>query len=115
MPCESWPARLALTQPTATASASSGDAPAARSSAAPILTRRSASTVGITHPLRVFGSGELSPPAGQGDSVTLKPHAAPGSAPNPARRCLSLWDVSEGRHPSTIDADARRPQGPLGA
>src|SRR5262245_3849459 len=47
MPCESWPARLALTHPTATASASSCEAPAARSSAAPIFVRRSAPTVGI--------------------------------------------------------------------
>src|SRR5213080_4930188 len=46
-PCESWPARLALTQPTATASASSSDAPAARSSAALIRVRRSAWTIGM--------------------------------------------------------------------
>src|SRR5581483_3755450 len=49
-PCESWPARLALTQPTATAVASSSEAPEARSSALPILVRRSAWTVGMGSP-----------------------------------------------------------------
>src|SRR6266404_2789495 len=47
MPCESWPARLALTQPTATAPASSSDAPAALSSAAPMRVKRSACTEGM--------------------------------------------------------------------
>src|SRR5262249_44286562 len=47
IPWESWPTRLALTQPVATASASSWDAPAARSSAEPIWVKRSAGTVGM--------------------------------------------------------------------
>src|ERR1017187_668191 len=51
IPCESWPARLALTQPTATALASSSDAPAALSSAAPMRVRRSAWTIGMGVPL----------------------------------------------------------------
>src|SRR5882672_3064387 len=50
IPCESWPARLALTQPMATAFASSCDAPAARRRAVPIFVRRSAWTVGIEDP-----------------------------------------------------------------
>src|ERR1700730_7993618 len=49
-PCESWPARLALTQPTATAPASSSDAPAAFKSAAPMRVRRSAWTIGMGFP-----------------------------------------------------------------
>src|SRR3979411_2744599 len=51
MPCESCPARLALTQPVATALASSSDAPAALSSAVPIRVRRSAWTIGMGFPL----------------------------------------------------------------
>src|SRR5689334_23526752 len=51
IPCESWPARLALTQPTATARASSSDAPAPRSRAVPMRVRRSAWTIGIGFPL----------------------------------------------------------------
>src|SRR4030081_116665 len=47
MPWESCPARLALTQPVATALASSSDAPAALSSAVPIRVRRSAWTIGM--------------------------------------------------------------------
>src|SRR6266545_2428508 len=50
MPWESWPARLALTQPTATDLASSSDAPAALSIAAPMRVRRSAWTIGIGFP-----------------------------------------------------------------
>src|ERR1043166_1413661 len=50
-PCESWPARLALTQPTATAWASSSDAPEALRRAAPMRVRRSAWTIGIGLPL----------------------------------------------------------------
>src|SRR6478735_10243611 len=49
-PWESWPARLALTQPEATAWASSSDAPAAFSSAAPMRVRRSAWTIGMGFP-----------------------------------------------------------------
>src|SRR3982074_1079903 len=48
--CESWPARLALTQPVATALASSSDAPAALSSAVPMRVRRSAWTIGMGPP-----------------------------------------------------------------
>src|SRR5260370_4171904 len=47
VPCESWPARLALTQAVATALAYSSDAPAARSSAVPMRVRRSAWTIGM--------------------------------------------------------------------
>src|SRR5215831_21109987 len=50
MPWESWPARLALTQPVATASASACDAPAALRSAAPMRVRRSAFTIGMAFP-----------------------------------------------------------------
>src|SRR5215468_10730493 len=50
MPCESWPARLALTQPTATAFASSSEAPAALKSAVPIRERRSALTIRMGFP-----------------------------------------------------------------
>src|SRR3984893_17346616 len=50
-PWESWPARLALTQPTATALASSSDAPAALSRAAPMRVRRSACTIAMGGPL----------------------------------------------------------------
>src|SRR5262245_16035790 len=46
-PCESWPARLALTQPTETAAASSSEAPEARSRAMPILVSCSAWTIGM--------------------------------------------------------------------
>src|SRR3954447_14172097 len=49
-PWESWPARLALTQPLATASASSSEAPAARRSAALMRVRRSAWTIGMAFP-----------------------------------------------------------------
>src|SRR5277367_2205138 len=51
MPWESWPARLALTQPTATALASSSVAPAALSNAVPIRLRRSGWTIGMGFPL----------------------------------------------------------------
>src|SRR5690242_7026006 len=47
MPWESWPARLALTHPEATACASPSEAPAALSSAAPMRVRRSAWTIGM--------------------------------------------------------------------
>src|SRR5690242_2384443 len=50
MPWESWPARLALTQPTATAVASASDAPAAFNSAVPMRVRRSAWTIGMGFP-----------------------------------------------------------------
>src|SRR3954453_1399862 len=55
MPCESWPARLALTQPMATALASSSDAPAAFNKAVPIRVRRSAWTIGMGPPLEPPG------------------------------------------------------------
>src|SRR3984885_9132082 len=51
IPWESWPARLALTQPTPTALASSSDAPAALSKAAPMRVRRSACTIAMGVPL----------------------------------------------------------------
>src|SRR6202020_2990158 len=51
MPWESWPARLALTQPAATALASSSEAPAALSSAALIRLKRSAWMMGMGFPL----------------------------------------------------------------
>src|SRR5438046_3179950 len=50
IPCESCPARLALTQWRMTISASSAGAPLATSSASPIAFTRSAGTLGIVAP-----------------------------------------------------------------
>src|SRR6185437_2657594 len=110
MPWESWPARLALTQPEATARASSSEAPAALSSAAPMRVRRSAWTIGmgfLKMPAREYGSCLLSGghrlkrlERGQGQNIhaampalgVLRPrfHCAGNGAGRPAQETVNL-------------------------
>src|SRR5690242_4481698 len=91
MPWESWPARLALTQPDATAWASSSDAPAALSSAAPMRVRRSAWTIGM---------GFLKMPAREGGSCLLYDAASSQTAEARARPECPCRHAGDGPHPA---------------
>src|ERR1700722_5017601 len=111
-PCESWPARLALTQPVATAPASSSDAPAALSSAAPMRARRSAWTIGMGVPRdqcpRESGSCLLSPGSclwlmvskRWADGNDLEPEICPcATQPGPLRPGITDGWRAPGRRP----------------